>query len=265
VGLIHCCMERGVFLRRDSAHWVMHSSATSSFARGLVHNSRRVPYRHRLGKLSLVAAFAAASLSWHVSQRPGAPTTFGLEFTTAYADVLANLGEPDPVPMAAVGSGATTVPSPPALQGPPLAANLSSSHYSYRLEMGFSGPLFFSEVGGLGHQLFVQSSEGGVRKSPGRATTTDLILRRGFAPNDRQLFDWMTNIRNGIQDIRSGTLVFVDSSGTDRADFVLTRAFPIKWVATNVNPKSGTLAIEELTLSVEEVEWQDAGTPSGGQ
>lgn len=116
----------------------------------------------------------------------------------------------------------------------------------------------FASVDGLGAEIevveFREGGEGGlIRKIPGRTTYSNITLKRGYtASND--LWNWMQEIIDGNFVAKNGSIIVAKGRESEIVRFHLINAWPIKYEVGTLKAKSGDVAIEELTLTVEKIE-----------
>lgn len=115
----------------------------------------------------------------------------------------------------------------------------------------------FAECSGLGSSLeVVEYREGGdpsnVRKLPGRASYTDIVLKQGIS-DDRQLYDWHAAALSGNVDRRDGSVILKDEAGEEKVRWNFSNAWLSKWEGPDLNAKGNEVAISTLTISCERV------------
>lgn len=116
----------------------------------------------------------------------------------------------------------------------------------------------FSEVSGLEASIEVKTHpEGGLqdgqRQLIGRTTHGNLILKRGLGRNF-ELYRWFDSVSRGVRPVaRKDVMIeLLDSDGSDVvARWHATRAVPVKMRVSDLNGKSGEIAIEEIHLAHE--------------
>jgi phage tail-like protein len=120
----------------------------------------------------------------------------------------------------------------------------------------------FQEVSGLGVEVTMQEYRAGNDpinapiKVPGLYKIPDVSLKRGVL-GTLDLITWLNSIRLGVDDPRE---VIIQLQSEDRSTIAMTwklkRARPIKYTGPSLNGKGTDVAIEELTLSVEDIEFE---------
>lgn len=120
----------------------------------------------------------------------------------------------------------------------------------------------FSECDGLEMTMEVKTiREGGnngrqIRLS-GPYAFGQLTLKRGMTDHSADLWSWFsaTLADPGLRASAEVVLLAADGS-TERARFILSRCLPVKLKAPPLNAKDGVLAVEELQLAYEAMEWK---------
>jgi phage tail-like protein len=123
----------------------------------------------------------------------------------------------------------------------------------------------FTECDGLEITLDVKTIRDGGNNDrqvrfTGPSTYGQLTLKRGLTSNF-DLWKWLHDTQGNPSLRASAEVVLLAHDGrTERARFVLSRCLPIKLKAPALNGKDGGLAVEELQLAYESLEWR---APSG--
>jgi phage tail-like protein len=125
--------------------------------------------------------------------------------------------------------------------------------YNFVLEIDNVAKGAFSEVGGLtADGDSVDYREGtdlqpNVRKLAGLRKFTNLTLKRGYTP-DKSLWQWYTNVMNGVDDRRNVTIVLLN----ERREAVLRWHAENAWINKIEGPalkaSSNDVAMESLEL-----------------
>lgn len=116
----------------------------------------------------------------------------------------------------------------------------------------------FSEVSGLEANIEVKAHpEGGLQEGQrqllGRTTHGNLILKRGLGRNF-ELYRWFDSVSRGVRPVprKDAMIELLDNDGSDVvARWHVTRAVPVKMKVSDLNGKSGEIAIEEIHLAHE--------------
>ncbi len=117
-----------------------------------------------------------------------------------------------------------------------------------------SDPARFQEVTGLGCQTeVVEFREGGgdqVLLLPGVTTCGPIVLTRGVTTN-MELFEWYTHTMAGVVNRKTGSVVFLDRSGTEVLRFNFFEAWPAAYEIGKLGGLPGEAAIENLVIATE--------------
>jgi phage tail-like protein len=112
----------------------------------------------------------------------------------------------------------------------------------------------FSEVSGLqaevdvfdyregGENTFVHKLPSGVRY-PG-----SLVLKHGLAESD-VLWKWHEQVSRGTIRRRNGSIVVLDSKGSEIRRWNFKGAYPVRWTGPDLNALSGAVAVESIDLA----------------
>ena len=116
----------------------------------------------------------------------------------------------------------------------------------------------FTECTGLSTETDVieyreGNERGGVRKIPGLAKFTSIVLKRGLT-RSRDLWNWRKVIIDGGVDRRSGVIVVLGDNHTPVARFQFREGWPSKWEGPRFNARSSEVAIETLEIAHEGLE-----------
>ena len=124
----------------------------------------------------------------------------------------------------------------------------------------------FSDCTGLGTEIKVAEYRNGnekenhVRKVPGTHTVADVTLKRGIV-NSQDLWEWIDAIRRtGPRGKREVLVTLRDEGGADVQSWKLRGVTPLKYTGPALAAKGGgDVAMEELVLSIEGLEFQAVG------
>ncbi len=117
----------------------------------------------------------------------------------------------------------------------------------------------FSECSGLRLETETQDYvEGGlnthVHKFPTRTKQSNITLKRGIV--DRELWDWYWKLVRGEVIRKTGSIHVMDASGSAiQMRFEFRRAFPVKWIGPDLNAAQNAVAVEQLELAHEWLEY----------
>ncbi len=94
-----------------------------------------------------------------------------------------------------------------------------------------------------------------VRKLPGMTKSGDVTLKRGVTTS-LDLANWFHQVVNGqiAGSRRNVAIVVQDEAGADVARFVVSQAWPTKYVAGDLRAKGNEVLIETLELANEGIE-----------
>jgi phage tail-like protein len=125
--------------------------------------------------------------------------------------------------------------------------------FNFRVEVDGLTVGSFSEVSGLSSDGdAVDYREGtdlplNVRKLIGLRKYSNLTLKRGYTTN-RELWDWYTNIVNGVQDRRNGSIILMDEQRNDVMSWDFENAWINKIEAPSFKASGNEIAIESVEL-----------------
>ena len=131
--------------------------------------------------------------------------------------------------------------------------------YTFCLEIDGVSAAFFKEGSGFDSSVEViehrENGKGGkevIRKLPGRAKWSDIVLKRG-STDDMSLWNWHKMVLDGdIWGARKNMAIVVyDTKYSEVARFNVTNAWPSKWQGPDLNTTNNQVAIETLTISHE--------------
>jgi phage tail-like protein len=88
-------------------------------------------------------------------------------------------------------------------------------------------------------------------KVPGNVKTNNITLRRGMT-RSMVLWNWFTAVEEGswAKDCKDGSLTIYNQAGEAQAVFQFTEAWPISYIAADLNAGSTDIEIEEMELAV---------------
>lgn len=124
----------------------------------------------------------------------------------------------------------------------------------------------FSDVSGIGAEITIAEYRNGnakenyVQKVPGIYKTNDVTCKRGIV-NSQDLWDWISDTRrNGPAAKREVVIILRDEAGQDVQSWKLRGVVPMKYTGPTLAAKGGgDVAMEELVLSAEAIEFEAAG------
>lgn len=130
--------------------------------------------------------------------------------------------------------------------------------YKFQVEIDNIVSSRFLECTGLGSEVAViEYREGGdptaVRKLPGRASFSDITLKRGISAS-HDLYDWHRALLQGQIDRRNGSITLLDDEGQEVVRWVFREAWPRKYQGPELNAMGNEVAIETVVLTCESIE-----------
>lgn len=153
--------------------------------------------------------------------------------------------------------------------------------FMYRLTLGHIEIAGYSECTGLEMETKVfEYPEGGLNfhtlKFPERTNVKNIVLKRGLTVS-HDLFDWYLDVANGTfshanqrpsahdqaghsseaseqDNSRRISIAIVNASGETTKEWLLRRAFPIKWIGPDLKATDNSVAFETIELAHEGME-----------
>jgi phage tail-like protein len=133
-------------------------------------------------------------------------------------------------------------------------------NFRYRLEIDNLAVAGFSEVAiGATSAEVIDYREGTdpphVRKLSGLTKYGNITLKRGVT-DSLELFNWHRQVVNGQLGAsrRNVVIVVADEAGQDKARYVVSEAWPVKYDPSDLNAKGNEVLIELLELVNEGIE-----------
>lgn len=131
-------------------------------------------------------------------------------------------------------------------------------NFRFRVEIDGVHAASFSEVSiGESTTDVIEYREGTepthVRKLPGLTKFGNVTLKRGIT-DSLELFNWHKEIASGVVNRKQIAIIIQDESGQDKARFVVSEAWPVKYDPSDLNAKGNEVFIETLELANEGVE-----------
>lgn len=125
--------------------------------------------------------------------------------------------------------------------------------FNFRIEIDNLTVGAFSECSGLSSDGdAVDYREGtdiplNVRKLVGLRKYANVVLKRGYTQNT-ELWDWYTNIVNGIPDRRNGTIILMDEARNDVLRWNIENAWINKIEGPSFKANGNEIAMESVEL-----------------
>ena len=113
----------------------------------------------------------------------------------------------------------------------------------------------FSECAGLDLTMTPETyAEGGnnagVLKFLGRATWSNIVLKRGIAPSP-DLWRWHQDYLEGKGKRRDGVINLLDDNGATVRSWRFRRGLPVAWAGPTLNAAQSQIAIEKIEIAHE--------------
>lgn len=130
--------------------------------------------------------------------------------------------------------------------------------FNFLVEIDGIAQAGFQEVSGLDASTpaidYRQGDFGtrGSSKLSGINTYSPISLKRGITDSD-ELWKWRQTVIDGNTDRKNGSIVLLDEKGAEKIRWNFANAWPSKWTGPSFNATSGTVAVESLELTHEEV------------
>ena len=140
------------------------------------------------------------------------------------------------------------------------SSSLPYPGFNFLVEAG-TASLSFAEVSGIEASADVVEYRGGAdlsfapHKMPGLRRMGDITLRRGIAA-DHDLFAWFNTLNGATVERRDVSIKLLDEKHTPVATWRLAGAWPRKYIAGPFNAATSAVAIEELVLVFESLQFQ---------
>ena len=127
----------------------------------------------------------------------------------------------------------------------------------FRVEIDGMAESDFLEVSGLEGHVDVEEYRGGgdlgVRKAPGNVSYSNVVVRRGMT-SSRELWEWWDRVREGEVDRRNISIELLDDARQAVARWHVSSAWPIRYMAPDLNAEADDVAIETLELTHEGID-----------
>lgn len=130
--------------------------------------------------------------------------------------------------------------------------------FYFEVEIGGDASLGFQAVEGLEVEVSVIEYRAGNMpdfhkvKMPGMKTYANVTLKKGVFSGDMVLWDWLSEIKMNLIERKDVLIKMLDADGTPLLTWALSKAFPVKFVPSELNAEDdGDPAIEELELAFE--------------
>lgn len=129
--------------------------------------------------------------------------------------------------------------------------------YNFLVEIDGITQAGFQEVSGLDVSTdSVDYREGAdpshARKLPGLTKYGNITLKRGITDSD-ELWKWRMTVVSGKPVRKNGSIILLDSTGSEKLRWNFFMAWPSKWTGPSFNAGSASVAIETLEIIPEEI------------
>ena len=92
-----------------------------------------------------------------------------------------------------------------------------------------------------------------VRKLTTLVKYSNITLKKGIT-DDTSLWDWRKNIMAGNDDRKNGSIILLDTTGTERRRWNFREGWPTKWTGPTFNATGSEVAVETLEIAHEGIE-----------
>ena len=92
-------------------------------------------------------------------------------------------------------------------------------------------------------------------KMPGLRKSSDISLKKGTFTGDIKMYEWFNSIAMNTIERKTVIISLLNEAGEAEIVWTLTNAFPMKVVGTDLNSSSSEVAVEELVLAHEGIEF----------
>ena len=90
------------------------------------------------------------------------------------------------------------------------------------------------------------------RKLTGLNTFSNITLKWGITDSD-ELWQWRQSAVNGVPERKNGSIILLDSTGSEKVRWNFHNAWPTKWTGPSFNATDNNVAVETLELAHEEL------------
>ena len=95
-------------------------------------------------------------------------------------------------------------------------------------------------------------------KIPGRPSYGNIVLRKGVTTS-AELYRWRQRIEQGQADLRSGSVILLDSAMREKSRWNFYGAWPCRYEAPRLDAQDNRISVETLELCVERLERLEPG------
>lgn len=131
---------------------------------------------------------------------------------------------------------------------------------NFEVDLG-AGPVGFAEVSGLGYEIaYADDVAGDPRRERSGgviARVTEVSLKRGVT-EDLSVWTWVRAAVDGGSEPRTVTIRLLDAQRRSICAWVLHGARPTKWLGPTLVATGASVAIEELVLAADSIDFSPA-------
>jgi phage tail-like protein len=137
-----------------------------------------------------------------------------------------------------------------------MATSYPFNRFRYKVEIDGIGEAGFSEVTGFDASIDVieyrtgDEKAGTPGKSPGLRRYSNVTLRWGTT-DSKSVYQWMEAWIEKAAERNDVTVSLLDDEGAEIASWIITAAWPVKYIVPELNSLSSEIAIETLELAHE--------------
>jgi phage tail-like protein len=111
----------------------------------------------------------------------------------------------------------------------------------------------FTEISGLSTESnIIEYREGDdiptMTKLPGLLKYTNIVLKRGYTTDGKELFAWRKTVLDGKTERRGGTITLLNEARQPALTWEFNDGWPSKWEGPAMNAKNNDIAIEVLEI-----------------
>jgi phage tail-like protein len=114
----------------------------------------------------------------------------------------------------------------------------------------------FMEISGLTTETnIIEYREGDdiptMSKQPGLAKYGNIVLKRGYTTDGKELYAWRKSVLDGKTQRRAGTITLLDEARQPALTWEFTDGWPVKWDGPAFNAKNNDIAVEMIEVAHE--------------
>lgn len=132
-------------------------------------------------------------------------------------------------------------------------------NYKFIVEIDGIAQAGFLECSGLESETEIIDYREGtdsntIRQLPGLTVCKNIVLKRGLT-DSRELSNWRKGVVSGDLERKDGSIILLDDKRHEVARWRFTAGWPSKWTGPELNALGSDVAIEELEICHEGLEW----------